>query len=168
MRRLQLNVLPFKSSRTISIAWLFTLLILVLAGPARGAAATTTATTASTTPASVASSPMQAVTQSQSYRELWDSMSQMAALDQRLLNWSDLVEEPQADGKVAIRLSFIAVRHFRPGHSAPPMWRSTQLGAEVGWFDAIRSYGEVRALVMFDESQSGWILLDFHYRPSLR
>ncbi|HRK07847.1 MAG TPA: hypothetical protein PLZ57_08775 [Pseudobdellovibrionaceae bacterium] len=160
MRRIQLKIL-----RSTSTVWLFTLLIMVLVGQPREATATATATSAVTT---AASSPLQAVTQSQSYRELWDSMSQMAALDQRLLNWSDLVEERQADGKVSIRLSFIAVRHFRPGHSAPPMWRSSQLGAEVGWFDAIRSYGEVRALVMFDESQSGWILIDFHYRPSLR
>lgn len=151
MLRLQLNAF-----RSTFVAWIMIVAILTFAGAAREASA------------AAAKSPIQAVTQSQSYRELWDSMSQMAALDQRLLNWSDLVEEPQADGKVAIRLSFIAVRHFRPGHSAPPMWRSSQLGSEVGWFDAIRSYGEVRALVMFDESQAGWVLVDFHYRPSLR
>jgi hypothetical protein len=119
-------------------------------------------------PIVAANSPVLAVTQSQSYKDLWESMAQMAALDQRLLSWSEVAEEPQADGRVLVRLTFIAVRHFSPGHGALPMWRGSILSSEVGWVDAVRSYGEVRGLVMLDESQSGWVLVDFHYRPSLR
>lgn len=114
-----------------------------------------------------ASTPVLAVTQSQSYKDLWDTMSQMAALDQRTLSWSEVEEQAQADGSTNIRLSFVAVRHFRTGPHSSPMARGSTSFAEIGGFDAVRPYGEVRAVVRFDEARSEWVLVDFHYRPTL-